>query len=269
MPDRTEKSFTDDACRPFLLEGSAAAEGAKGVLLLHGFTGTIAHMRPLADRLHALGFTVLGFNLPGHATRLEDMAAVTWADWLEAAKDGVMRLRGQCSSVSVAGLSMGGCLALLLAEQMEVDAVAAISTPMGTRAPLWLAPLAAPFVPTVHWRSRAHLDDRYDYGYAGFPTRSGAQLAHLIRMARRDLHAVTCPLLVVQSRGDRTITADSADVILRGAGSGSKSVLWLESVPHVCTLTEEAEHIADAVGEHFLRAAENAAGRVKTGTQRR
>lgn len=255
MSKRMERDFTDEVCQPFLMEGSTAEGKPDGVLLLHGFTGTIAHMRPLAEHLHAMGFTVLGFNLPGHATRLADMSAVTWQDWLEAAKEGVMRLRGACRSVFVAGLSMGGCLALILAEQMQVDGVATISAPMGTKAPLWLAPLAAPLMPTVHWSSHTALDEKYDYGYAGFPTRSGVQLARLIRQARCDLHAVTCPLLVVQSRGDRTITANSAEVILRGASSECKRVLWLEGVPHVCTLTGEAAHIANAVGEHFRRAA--------------
>lgn len=250
MSGRTERNFADAACQPFLLEG-----GRMGVLLLHGFTGTAAHMRPLAERLHGMGFTVLGENLPGHGTRLKELSAVTWEDWLEAAKSGVMRLRSRCDSVCVAGLSMGGCLALLLAEQMQVDAVATLSAPMGTRAPLWLAHLAAPFVPTVRWRARAPLDERYDYGYAGFPTRSGSDLAHVIRMARRDLHAVICPLLVVQSHADRTITAGSAQVILAGASSAEKSVLWLETAPHVCTLSAEAALIAQAVGEHFLHAA--------------
>lgn len=256
MPRRMERDFTDEACQPFLMEGCAQNGKPHGVLLLHGFTGTIAHMRPLAERLNAMGFTVLGENLPGHGTRLENMAAVTWRDWLEFAKAEVMRLRAQCDSVCVAGLSMGGCLALLLAEQMQVDAVATISAPMGTKAPLWLASLAAPFVRTVHWRAHTSLDARYDYGYAGFPTHSGAQLSRLIRMSRRDLHAVTCPLLVVQSHGDRTIAADSAEVILRGASSEHKGVLWLENVPHVCTITAEAAHIADAVGVHFNQALE-------------
>jgi esterase/lipase len=38
--------FNHDCCRPFLHEG-----GEKGVLLLHGFTGSVAHMRPLGDAL--------------------------------------------------------------------------------------------------------------------------------------------------------------------------------------------------------------------------
>lgn len=256
MAKRVERPFADAVCQPFLLEGQGVGGKKCGVLLLHGFTGTIAHMRPLADHLHGMGFTVTGFNLPGHATDMADMRGVTWQHWLEAAKDGLQRLRGQCEFVCAAGLSMGGCLTLILAEQMQVDAAATLSAPMGTKAPLWLAPLAAPFVRTVHWSAHTDLDERYDYGYAGFPTASGAHLSRLIRMSRQDLHAVTCPLLVVQSHGDRTITADSAEVILRGVSSEKKSVLWLADAPHVCTISADAPEIARAVGEHFLCAAQ-------------
>ena len=79
-------------------------------------------------------------------------------------------------------------------------------------------------------------------------------LSKLIHMARRNLHAVTCPLLAVQSHGDETISRDSADVIVSGVSSETKGVLWLEEVPHVCVLSRELPNIADALGELFRRA---------------
>lgn len=255
MVHRPECDFSNEVCHPFFWEGERQCGKKHGVLLLHGFTGTIAHMRPLAESLHALGFTVMGINLPGHGETMDAMARCTWEDWLNAAKESLLQLKEQCDIVSAAGLSMGGCLALILAEQMQVDAVAAISAPMGTKAPLWVTGLASPFVKTVWWRSRegtaSLLNTRYDCGYPGFRTKCGPQLNRLIHMCRRDLHAVTCPVLVVQSHADETITSDSADVILAGVSSERKGVLWLDDVPHVCTISKEAEHIAQVVGEHF------------------
>ena len=70
------------------------------------------------------------------------------------------------------------------------------------------------------------------------------------------LHAVSCPVLVVQSHADETITPDSAEVILSGISSERKGVLWLEDAPHVCTITREAGNIADAIADHFRRAEE-------------
>lgn len=255
MAKRPERCFADEACQPFRLEG-----GRHGVLLIHGFTGSAAHMRPLGEALHAQGFTVQGINLPGHAVSMEAMGHTGWQDWLDAAKEAFRQLKEECDVASVAGLSMGGCLSLLIAEQMEPAAVVPISAPMGTQNRLLpFARIAAPFMKTVWWGSRddtePRVDERYDYGYPGFPTSCGHDLHRLIRMARRDLHAIQCPLLAVQSRADGVISPNSAEVILRGVSSRKAGVLWLEDVPHVCTITHQLPAIAKAVGD-LLREAE-------------
>lgn len=258
MNKRPECDFSAEVCQPFFLQGERRGGKTHGVLLIHGFTGTIAHMRMVANVLQEQGFTVMGINLPGHGTDMDDMASKSWQDWLDAAKEAFLRLKDQCDYVSVAGLSLGGCLTLILGEQMQPDAIAPISAPMGTQAPLWAAALAAPFMRTVWWRPRneetAQVMKEYDCGYPGFRTSCARHLNRLIKMARRNLHAVTCPVLVVQSRADGTITKDSADVILQGVSSERKDVLWLEDVPHVCTITREAGRIALALAEHFRRA---------------
>lgn len=254
MNHRPARDFADEVCQPFSFAGDR-----HGVLLLHGFTGSAAHMRLLGEGLRDRGFTVEGINLPGHAQSMEAMAQTHWQDWLEAAKAAYMSLKARCSHVSIAGLSMGGCIALILAEQMHPAAVAAISAPMAVKSPfLGVAKLAAPFVPTIMWSSREDRpyrpDDRYDYGYPGFYTKCGADLHRLIKMARKDLHAVTCPVLAVQSRDDEVIADDSADVIMAGVSSEIKGTLWLEKVPHVCTISHEHARIAEAAAELFRKA---------------
>lgn len=251
---RPERDFTQPVCQPFMMEG-----GDHGVLLLHGFTGSAAHMRPLGEKLHEMGFTVMGVNLPGHAVDMDAMARTGWQDWLDAAKEAFRTLSERCRLVSVAGLSMGGCLALLIAEQMHPASIATISAPMGVRNPLLpLARWVAPLMPRVMWRDRGSdqqvLDDRYDYGYPGFPTKCGGDLHRLITMARRDLHAVQCPVLIVQSHQDETISDDSSQIIRDGVGSGRVGQLWFTGVPHVCTISPALDRIASALGEHFRSA---------------
>ncbi len=251
MKLRPERDFSEALCQPFSWKGDA-----HGVLLLHGFTGTAAHMRLIGEELHARGFTVEAINLPGHAQSMEAMARTGWQDWLDAAKEAFLRLKDSCTHVSVAGLSMGGCLALLIAQTLQPTAIATISAPMGVQNPLLpLAGIAAPFVKRIMWRSREGssypVDDRYDYGYPGFPTKCGSDLNHLIHQARRDLHAVQCPVLVVQSRQDETISRDSADVILAGVSSEKAGILWLENVPHVCTISPEHDRIAEEIARVF------------------
>ena len=100
--------FQKEVCQPFFHQGSE-----DGILLMHGFTGSAAHMRKIADALAQKGYTVSTINLPGHATTEADMAKSTWQEWLQAAKQATLDLKAQCKRVTVCGLSMGGVLALL------------------------------------------------------------------------------------------------------------------------------------------------------------
>lgn len=253
----TEVDFSVPEAQPFDFRGDS-----HGVLLIHGFTGSAGHMRLLGEHLRDKGFTVKGINLPGHATSIADMGRYGWKQWLQAAKEAVVALKDQCEYVSVSGLSMGGVLSLILAEQMEVTSVVPISAPMAVKnKSMCLAGPASLFIKTIWWSSDperpAQLDRRYDYGYTGFPTRCAVDLSHLIKLARRNLYAVTCPVLAVQSHADETISEDSAEVIYRGVSSQEKDILWLENVPHVCTISSEHQRIADRMAQTF-RGAEKA-----------
>ena len=247
--------FDHECCKPFFFQN-----GRNGVLLIHGFTGCVSHMRPLGDRLAERGYTTLGIALPGHGTTEADMAKADWQQWLQASKEGVLKLRECCDTVTVCGLSMGGVLSLLLAEQMKVDACAPISAPMATNIKLIsLAGLIAPLHPRIAWkpnpdRAKDH-DPAYDFGYTGFPTKSASDLNHLIHLARRNLFNVQCPLLVVQSHDDHTIWQGSSDCIFESVGSENKRQLWLDGVPHACTVSKELPAIVDGVEQLLKQAA--------------
>ena len=244
--------------QPFFLPG-----GDDAVLLTHGFTGSAGHMRPLGDLLNAQGFTVRGILLPGHGTALADMRKTTWHDWLDAELTAVRELREKYRTVTVAGLSMGGCLSLIAAEQMPVDACITLSAPMKTLQKFtWLAPALALIKPEIMWQNGAvndkrRLDPEYNIGYAGMPTARVADLNHLMNQARKNLYSVTCPLLAVQSHGDETISPDSAEIIINSAASQVKQTLWVEEVPHVCTISREKDHIGQTMAE-FLKKSLNA-----------
>lgn len=233
------EDFSLPQARPFDLPG-----GSHGVLLIHGFTGSPAHMRLVGEGLNERGFSVRGILLPGHGQTPEAMARATWQDWLYASREAAADMRKRFSAFTVAGLSMGGCLALLLAAQMEADACVTIAAPMKSTNPFRnLAPVVAPFHPMIGKRvdgdTRPGLIPGYDIGYDSFPTASVHHLSVLIRRARQNLHLVHCPVLAVQSHGDRVVTADSPELILRGVSSRVKEQLWLEDAPHVCTVSPE------------------------------
>ncbi len=244
--------FNCSVCRPFFNSG-----GEKGVVLLHGFTGSVAHMRPLGDALHARGYTAMGVNLPGHAAAEEDMASVGRCEWLQAALDAVGHMRLHCTKVAVCGLSMGALLSMIVAEQQKVDACISISAPMPSANRL--LPLAGVFglaIPRVSWKEDGNrerqLDQRYDKGYTGFPMRKGADLYRLSKQAEKNLPKITCPMLVVQSLDDHAVSPGSADTIFNSIQSMRKEKLILQGVPHVCTISEKLPEIADRI-DAFLQ----------------
>ncbi|HLK01547.1 MAG TPA: alpha/beta fold hydrolase, partial [Streptosporangiaceae bacterium] len=92
------------------------AGGPTGVLLCHGFTGSPQTLRPWAEYLAAEGLSVSLPRLPGHGTTWQEMARTGWTDWYDEVDRAFADLAGRCETVFVAGLSMGACLALRLAE---------------------------------------------------------------------------------------------------------------------------------------------------------
>ncbi len=226
-------------------------EGEHAVLLIHGFTGSPSHLRLVGEGLRDRGFAVKGILLPGHGETPEAMGRVTWQDWLLASREAAKELRQNYKYLTVAGLSMGGCLALMLAEQMEADACVTIAAPMKTSVRFRsLALLAAPFYPTLHKRdeeARAALNPDYDIDYESYPMKSVHHLSVIMSRARKGLGLIHCPVLAIQSHGDRTVTADSPQIILDGVSSTVKAQLWLDTAPHVCTISPEYGKIVEGM----------------------
>lgn len=238
----------------------AFAGDGHGVLLIHGYTGSPAHMLPLGEHLRDAGFSVRGILLPGHGTKMEDMRKTSWQDWVLSAREAAKEMREKHAFFSVAGLSMGGLLSLLVASEGTAYACVSISAPMRTHQHFrGLAPLLSAVYPTVHKRpGRQDVDEKYNVGYDAFPTSSVHDLNVIIRLARQGLPLIRCPLLTVQSRKDETVTQDSPEIILREAGSEKKAALWLNDAPHVCTISPEMGKIADGM-IRFLRECEKEA----------
>src|SRR5262245_58641905 len=93
---------TDARTRAFAVDGDGP-----GCLLLHGFTGTPAEMRPIGERLAASGYAVRAPLLPGHGALVEDLARTSWRDWFAAAEEDWTELGKRGKPRAVAGLSMG------------------------------------------------------------------------------------------------------------------------------------------------------------------
>lgn len=103
---------------PFLWEGNGTA-----AVLVHGFPGTPAEMRPVADVLHAAGWTVNGLLLPGFGRDFAKIAQYNHKEWRSAVERAVTDLRAEHDRVVLVGNSMGSALAMAAAAGGNGDAL--------------------------------------------------------------------------------------------------------------------------------------------------
>lgn len=161
--------------------------GDTGVLLVHGFTGSPAHLLPLGRILNTHGYTVSIPRLPGHGTTLQDMAARKAPEWQATAEKAAEHLFSVCKRVVLCGLSMGGCIALILSARLPAAGCVTYSAPMAAANRFsFLAPVLAPVRPYIDKSTdtRAGRDPAYDIGYDSMPTAAIGELNKLIRAAR-------------------------------------------------------------------------------------
>lgn len=223
---------------PFFLPG-----GERGVIVVHGFTGSPSEMRPLGEYLQTQGYTVLGPRLSGHGTNVNELSATRWLDWYRSIQDAYHLLQGCCQQISVVGLSMGGLLALKLGLEYPVAKVVSLS------APIFIADKRLPLLPLYRSfrkytpKTRRHYDagDEYSIGYDQFPLASLSSMLELIKHVAKQLPQLTVPLLVAQSRSEHTVLPQSGQYIIDHAGSREKELIWLERSGHIVTLDIERD----------------------------
>ncbi|WP_433918489.1 alpha/beta fold hydrolase [Streptomyces canus] len=238
---------------PFRHEG-----GDAGVLLCHGFTGSPQSLRPWAQHLAEHGLTVSLPLLPGHGTRWQDMALTGWQDWYAEVDRELRALSERCTSVFVAGLSMGGTLALRLAAK-HGDAVSGVMVVNPANRMHGLAPYALPvarhFVRTAPGiASDIAKEGSVELGYDKVPLHAAHSLRTFFRQVDGELPQVTQPLLVLRSAQDHVVpAADSARVLSRVSSTDVTEIV-LEQSYHVATLDHDAERIFDEslafIGRH-------------------
>jgi carboxylesterase len=221
--------------------------GATGVLLCHGFTGSPQSLRPWAEYLAAAGLSVSLPRLPGHGTTWQEMARTRWEDWFAEADRAFEELRGWSEEIFVMGLSMGGCLALRLAE-LHGPAVSGLvlvnpSVTADTRL-FALAPLLKLVVPSLKGiASDIKKEQASELGYTRVPVKAAATLPGLWRATRDHLGDVTQPVLVYRSSTDHVVGPASLEVLRAALPAGQLDVRELRNSYHVATLDNDAEVI--------------------------
>lgn len=258
----------------FFLQGDR-----RGVLLIHGLTGTPMEMRLLGKGLNSAGFTVHGMQLAGHCGDTDDLLATGWRDWYASVEQAADALRAKVDHLFVGGLSMGALLALKLAAERPRQ-VAGVGVYGATfRYDGWSIPWSArlsfllPLVKTLGFgRARTFLEqppyglrderlreqvsaamrsgDSTIAGLLGNPWHSLADLHLLSMQVRRQLPDVVAPCLVAHASDDDVASVRNAELVVRRV-SAPAELLLLEDSYHMITIDKQRRTLIEHSARFF------------------
>jgi carboxylesterase len=230
-------------------EPFSLGEGGIGVLMIHGFTGSPASMRPIGTWLAERGLRVEGIRLPGHGTDLNDLRRRRWSEWTDEASRALDELRGRSRTVVVFAQSMGGAVALHLAATRpdDVDGLA-LANPYVYDARHLLIPIGKRFLRDVKGVANdiaatgvdENADDR-------MPVPAVEQMARMLRVVRGELPRVHQPIVLFRSGADHVIPRSNARRILARVGSTRTELVACDRSYHVVSLDHDAPLVRERV----------------------
>jgi carboxylesterase len=261
----TETKDAETPDRSLFIQG-----GRVGILLIHGLGGTPIELRFVAQALARAGHSVHCCQLAGHCGTPEELRRSTWREWyasVEAAHD---RLAQDCDVILAGGLSMGGILALHLAQNRPAAVHGLILFAPTLKLDGWSMPWHSVFLQYVRplpVRLEFDLSERNPYGLkdervrrivvasmqsgdasaAGAfstPMRSFANFNALVAEVKPSLGKVRQPALIVHPRKDDIASLRNAQYLQANLG-GLVDTLVLDNSYHMVTLDQQRHIVAE------------------------
>jgi carboxylesterase len=243
------------AARPELTGGRRV-----GVLLSHGFTGSPVSIRPWGEALGERGYGVAVPRLPGHGTTWQDLNTHRFEDWYGEVARVFDQLCLDHDAVVVGGLSMGGSLALRLAEDHpdRVAGLVLVNPALASgRRDVKLLPVLKHVVPSFPGIVNDIKKDGVDEGgYARTPLKAIHSFMQAWPGLVADLAKVSSPVLYFRSAVDHVVDDRTKPIVLGGISSTDVTEVTLHDSYHVATLDNDAPAIFEQTAAFVARVTE-------------
>ena len=205
------------------------------VLLLHGAGGSPADFGHFSQGLAAAGIPSLCPLLPAHGRGEAALAGIRFVDMAARSLEAFDALAESGGDLAVVGQSVGAVLGIHVTLERPVARLAALAPalrPFVLRR-LLVLPLLAIASPrraaaTWHWQR---------------------DVQRGIRATSRRLAEIRCPLLVLHSRDDDSVSLRGARELVDRAGSSEKRLVVLEGQGHVLSAAPDPPRVLEPLKE--------------------
>jgi len=229
------QTFQDEIHQPFTWEGDKDI----CAVLVHGFPGTPSEMRPVAEVLHQLGWSVHGLLLPGFGVEINSLPDKTYTEWLSAVLNAINQYSKQYSKVILVGFSMGGALSIQASVSTHIDGLLLLAPFWKIEHMLWsflpairlVVPNFKPFSlfkpdwddpdfrNTIHeWMPSANLEDpevQEQILQFAIPTNMINQIRIAGNHARQSVAHISTPTTVIQGRQDELVKPELTQTLVQ------------------------------------------------------
>ncbi len=227
--DRAQHVARDDRSFLFLHD-----EETPTCLLLHGAQGTPAEMRELGNYLYSKGYSVY---CPRMARTDAKENMVSWESWVTQAENALETTRAFTRDVFVVGLSLGGTIAMILAQLQKVSGLVLLAPALYPRLSLKarFMEIARIATPTVFYR------------LAGW----NGEVMKAMDHAKKTSKKIAVPVLCLQAADDRHLSHRGLKTIRKNAKHRKSEVRVLPHGSHVLTRGQAKDDVFTRI-EGFL-----------------
>ncbi|MBT3356331.1 alpha/beta fold hydrolase [bacterium] len=217
----------------FLLSGTKET----AVVILHGWSAFPRQVKALANFINEKGYLVHAPLLSGHGTTPDDLVEAKESDWINDTKRAIKKVKSEkgIKKVVLIGISLGGNISLLVSQEVTVDGIVLLGTPIHFKNHLgaWIGSFFVPFFKKYLKKNYPKSIQRdFDFfnttSYQYYPTICVREVLRSARHCAFSLRRVTAPLLILQTSKDYVVAKYSPWVIYNSVSSKVKKLQWIK-----------------------------------------
>lgn len=199
------------------------SDNNKVLLLLHGFGGKSSNWEYAAKKINqSLNLPIYIPRLPGHGTNTSDFLNSSAEQWLRKAVDSYLYLKKDFDKIFLAGLSMGGLLAALLASKFKVEKLSLVAPAFfAANKNIIFAPLLKYFIKEmdndfqIEEKNLTTAEINYHQNYSfKYYTEALAELYKLMKKGRKAASKINVPSQLILSLNDEQVDTKKIEKFL-------------------------------------------------------